>query len=248
MAMGSVYMALMDGLFVGIGTALVILVILEFIFAKQEAATLSSDSAARCEGSVTWASVDNNGPEGSTRYFLGYKFHVPASADQIVGAFGAMVTGKLAVSEAKYDVHCVGLPKACTVRYVTAKPRVNRLIATCDDETPDHGGPDAPRKLYQWAFYLIFAVVFLALSLQFSQTQKLHGPLKKWPKMAQGVIFAVVVVIAVLAFVGRVRIKMRLQPFPCMPGCCERYKDFAIPKLDAPYQSPEAVPRQANRV
>lgn len=209
---------------VGIGMGMVILVTLGFIFAKQEAAALKSDSATQCEGSVTDVRIESGGEDGPVHILL-YQFHV---ADQL-GGHGSRVTGKLTVSQEKYDLHgAVGFPKACVVRYVKADPRRNRLVAIGDDDNPSVGGPDHQWKLNQWAFAFIFSWGWLLGAVR--------GAWMSWQNMNQGIFLGLVGVFSTLVAVMRVRIRMRLRPFP--GARTVPYNDFKIYKLDAPYEIP----------
>jgi hypothetical protein len=224
--------ALFLGIFVGICmTCGIILVALGLIFSKKEATSL-------CEGSVTHADDTEIENEHTIRVLF-YEFHIPASADHvgehIVGAFGAKVTGKVEVSTAKYSVHKSGLPKACTIRYAAADPRVNRLVAIGDDEDPSHGGPDAPWRWFHCALAFILSFGWLAGALNPSQIS--------WPSsFFEGVAWAFVGIFMTCGAVRQVRIKLRLPPFPWSDQN-EQYKGFDIVKLGAPYPIP--VP-QAN--
>lgn len=237
------------GLFVGIGIVFVWNLFSVAFFTAIDKAALNSDKAVQAEGSLTSSSTMTDGYGGIAGWFLHYEFHVPqprsfSSFNRMtpagkLGACGGKCTGKVPVSQAKYNLHTqTPLPKDCVVRYVAADPRRSVLHSVGDDVSP----MDIPlkNKIMGILFGVIFGFVFFGISVR-SVLQSMDQQI--WGNDAYAGFLAVVGLFAFMAVLTTVRARLRLSP---IPGCKDpRTKDCILTKLDTPYQKPSTAVQPA---
>jgi len=231
------------GLFVGIGVVFAWNFLSVLTFTLMDKATLNSNKAVQTAGSVSSTSTISDGYGGVGGYCLHYEFHVPqqrsASSFQRMtpagnlGPCGAKCTGKVQVSQAKYNAHNPGVPKDCVVRYVAADPRTSALLSIGEDTAPE--GFTAKQHVLKLAFPLLFGAVWLGFSIN-NTLASINNSEMVWATAAFVGFFSVVGLCVFAAVGTTVRARMRLSP---VPGCKdERSKDFVLTKLDRPYQKP----------
>lgn len=221
------------GLFVGLGVFCVVAAIATQIIEYRDDKALNSNAAVQTEGSLTSVSTATDGYGGTSAWFLNYEFHVPNKH----GNFGAKVTGKLSVPLQKYSLHSAGLPKDCTIRYVSASPRRSTIIAIGADN--DLQGSTAPqsvvRKLMSFTmplFILGFSLYGTLMSWNSKQVEWGTGALVGWWVVVGGFF--------VFSLYAAIRTSMRL---PIWRG--KKTPGIAITRLDGPYAKPVVVQQPA---